>query len=267
MNLLLTENEVSSSSAYIGTDITDTSAQLPYENRSYIYDPIGNRTAAAEAGQTSAYTSNALNQYTEIAAAAQTDIPEYDDDGNLLKISADGMTMSYDGENRLSSAEYEGLSGDVNGDKSVNLTDAVTSLQVAAGMTPPGVTAVGDVSSDGKIGIEEAVYALQTAAGIRLPVESSRKLVMTYDYTGRRVRKAVYAENSLISEILFVYEGWNVIEEITRRGNAESSRYFVWGLDVSQSLQGAGGIGGLLCMADANALYYLKFSPKSVIPL
>jgi len=257
-------SEVISSSAFTGADINDTASPLAPEHRSYTYDPIGNRTAAAvwndteNIPETAAYTSNAVNQYTEIAAA-QTDIPEYDDDGNLLKLSADGPVMSYDGENRLSSVEYEGFLGDVNGDKAVNLADAVTSLQVAAGMTPPGVTAVGDVSADGRIGIEEAVYSLQSAAGIREPAESSRKLVMAYDYMGRRVKKAVYADGQLISETLFVYEGWNLIEEITRRGDTESSRYFVWGLDLSQSLQGAGGVGGLLYMADATASYYYLY--------
>ena len=147
----------------------------------------------------------------------------------------------------------------MNGDKSVNLADAVTSLQVAAGMTPPGVTAIGNISSDGKIGIEEAVYALQTAAGIREPAESSRKTAFAYDYMGRRVRKAVYANNELISETLFVWNGWNIIEEITRQNGTESSRYFVWGLDLSQSLQGAGGIGGLLCVSDATASYHYLY--------
>ena len=222
----------------------------------YTYDPIGNRITAGDSSGITDCTANALNQYTEIAAVAQTDIPEYDDDGNLLKISADGPVMSYDGENRLSTVEYEGLLGDVNGDKSVNLADAVTSLQVAAGMTPPGVTAAGDVSADGKIGIEEAVFALQVSAGLRAAATAARKTVFAYDYMGRRVKKAVYVNGLLLSETLFVYEGWNVIEEITRVNGSDSSRYFVWGLDLSQSLQGAGGIGGLLCMSDATASYH-----------
>ena len=40
---------------------------------------------------------------------------------------------------------------------------------------------------------------------------------------------------------------------------SDSSRYFVWGLDLSQTLQGAGGIGGLLCMANANTSYYYLY--------
>ena len=33
----------------------------------------------------------------------------------------------------------------------------------------------------------------------------------------------------------------------------------MWGLDLSQSLQGAGGIGGLLCVSDATASYYYLY--------
>lgn len=64
---------------------------------------------------------------------------------------------------------------------------------------------------------------------------------------GRRVKKTVYDYSAgswnLEKELLFVYDGWNLVEEITVAGATESSRYFVWGLDLSQSLQGAGGIG------------------------
>ncbi|MGE0087827.1 MAG: RHS repeat-associated core domain-containing protein, partial [Desulfococcaceae bacterium] len=55
------------------------------------------------------------------------------------------------------------------------------------------------------------------------------------------------------------WNDWNMTEEITRVNGSDSSRYFVWGLDLSQSLQGAGGIGGLLSMADANASYHYLY--------
>ena len=62
-------------------------------------------------------------------------------------------------------------------------------------------------------------------------------------------------------EIYFVYDGWNIIEEITRVGGSDTSRYFVWGLDISQSLQGAGSIGGLIASVDAStpAMYYYQY--------
>lgn len=56
--------------------------------------------------------------------------------------------------------------GDVNGDSSVNLADAILALKVAAGMNP-SVSLSADVNSDSKIGLTEVVYILQKIAGLR----------------------------------------------------------------------------------------------------
>lgn len=80
---------------------------------------------------------------------------------------------------------------------------------------------------------------------------------------GRRVQKTVYDYESsawvIKKEILFVYDGWNVIKEITRIGGSDTNHYFVWGLDISQTLQGAGGVGGLLAMVEGSNTYHYCF--------
>ena len=43
----------------------------------------------------------------------------------------------------------------------------------------------------------------------------------------------------------FVYDGWNLMAELNATNNAVI-RSFMWGLDLSGSPQGAGGVGGLL---------------------
>lgn len=48
-----------------------------------------------------------------------------------------------------------------------------------------------------------------------------------------------------IEDTRFFYDGWNLLYELDLLSTAPSRRY-VWGLDLSQSLQGAGGVGGLL---------------------
>ncbi|MFA5343213.1 MAG: RHS repeat-associated core domain-containing protein [Kiritimatiellia bacterium] len=78
------------------------------------------------------------------------------------------------------------------------------------------------------------------------------KLEFAYDYMSRRVSKKVYKYESEIwnlqSEMRFAYDGWNLIREITTTPIPPYSvtNSYVWGLDLSGSLQGAGGIGGLL---------------------
>jgi len=62
--------------------------------------------------------------------------------------------------------------GNVNGDTSVNLTDAILALKVIAGMNPTGIrpnyaTSGVDVNGNGKIGMAEVVYILQHVAGLR----------------------------------------------------------------------------------------------------
>jgi RHS repeat-associated protein len=69
----------------------------------------------------------------------------------------------------------------------------------------------------------------------------------TYDGQGRRVRKTVFDSTlqTLTSDTRYFYDGWNVIYEDDVLASADT-KYYVWGLDLSQSLQGAGGVGGLL---------------------
>jgi len=58
--------------------------------------------------------------------------------------------------------------GDVNGDNSVNLADAIVALQTLSGLTSAGTAyKTGDVNSDGKIGLGEAIYILQNLGGMR----------------------------------------------------------------------------------------------------
>lgn len=46
-----------------------------------------------------------------------------------------------------------------------------------------------------------------------------------------------------ISEHRFVYDGWNLVAVLNSSLNMQQS--FMWGLDLSGTLQGAGGVGGL----------------------
>lgn len=80
------------------TGVRDPAQPQPLET--FAYDPAGNRTAATQAGFSTAYTTNDLNQYTAISAAA----PTYDIAGNLLT-GLGSFVYGYDSQNRLVSAE------------------------------------------------------------------------------------------------------------------------------------------------------------------
>ncbi|MEE4355185.1 MAG: dockerin type I repeat-containing protein [Desulfococcaceae bacterium] len=51
--------------------------------------------------------------------------------------------------------------GDVNGDGTVDLKDAIISLQIVAGMSPDNVKLAADINNDKKIGVEEAICILR----------------------------------------------------------------------------------------------------------
>lgn len=94
----------------------------------------------------------------------------------------------------------------------------------------------------------------------RLPVDGAAKEEYVYDYLGRRAEKKVftYAAGawSLTSTTAFIYDGWNLIAEKTSHPSPVTS-FYVWGLDLSGSLQGAGGIGGLLSrVTDGGVQHY-----------
>ena len=65
----------------------------------YSYDPAGNRISVIDQNVTTDYTTNPMNQYTQVGATFYG----YDDDGNLTsKVDASGTTTyEYDSENRL----------------------------------------------------------------------------------------------------------------------------------------------------------------------
>jgi len=54
----------------------------------------------------------------------------------------------------------------------------------------------------------------------------------------------------------FVYDGWNLVAEVRDQMPEVGTNYYVWGLDLSGSLQGAGGIGGLIAAVQDGEAYF-----------
>jgi RHS repeat-associated protein len=94
-----------------------------------------------------------------------------------------------------------------------------------------------------------------------VPVTGSSKLEFVYDYMGRRAQKKVFGYSSgswiLTSDVSYLYDGWNMIAELDDTGQPTAS--YVYGLDLSQSLQGAGGVGGLLTRVEGGSGYSYTF--------
>ncbi|WP_176014020.1 RHS repeat domain-containing protein [Victivallis sp. Marseille-Q1083] len=104
----------------------------------------------------------------------------------------------------------------------------------------------------------------------------------TYDYLSRRIRQKVILKSGATgqtqSEVAYVYDGWNVVGVYdTTTATPTFQKGYLWGEDLSGSLQGAGGVGGLLAEkrggqtylpvydGNGNIMSYLNASTKASV--
>ena len=84
-------------------------------------------------------------------------------------------------------------------------------------------------------------------------VGPQQRIDFAYDWRGRRISKKVWNNTAgtgtpMLDE-RYLYDGWNLLVQLNATNNVVI-RSYVWGSDLSGSLQGAGGVGGLLEVND-----------------
>ncbi|HRT10484.1 MAG TPA: RHS repeat-associated core domain-containing protein [Candidatus Paceibacterota bacterium] len=121
----------------------------------------------------------------------------------------------------------------------------------------------GNLTNDGRWSYtwdaENRLISMQAVSAV--PSAAKRKLDFAYDHQGRRVQKVVSSWNgsAYVPQYTnrFVYDGWNLVAILNSDFSLLTS--FTWGLDLSGTMEGAGGVGGLLWMtvpSGANAGTY-----------
>ncbi|WOO40074.1 RHS repeat-associated core domain-containing protein [Rubellicoccus peritrichatus] len=138
------------------------------------------------------------------------------------------------------------------------------SFFIPPAVVQPAYDSDGNLTYDGRWNYvwngENRLIEMTTAANAVTAGVPKQKLEFAYDSIGRRFKKEVYVDDdgngtddwttSYVS--YFVYDGWNLITEYKLAGPADpqstikDAQYYTWGLDLSGTLQGAGGVGGLL---------------------
>jgi len=114
-----------------------------------------------------------------------------------------------------------------------------------------GVSAAPDHDEDGNL-TEQGNWIYKWNAENRLieaySFAEDKKLEFVYDYLGRRVEKKVtqISTTTVTDEEQFLYDGWNLVAVYDVSNSNALVKTHTWGLDLSQTLQGAGGVGGLL---------------------
>jgi len=110
----------------------------------------------------------------------------------------------------------------------------------------------GNLTNDGRWSFvrdaENRLVRMEPSGTVTPPAGSRRKLEFAYDYMGRRIWRRITNLDTaaVLSENKFVYDGWNLCAEIDALNPQPRTliRSYVWGTDLSGSLQGAGGVGG-----------------------
>jgi RHS repeat-associated protein len=82
--------------------LTQAGIPNPLQTIDYSYDKLGNLVSKNNNGTTFTFTSNNLNQYTQVTSGSRSDVPSYSANGNL--ISYNQASYSYDSDSRLTKA-------------------------------------------------------------------------------------------------------------------------------------------------------------------
>lgn len=246
-------------------------AGLQYE---YEFDDIGNRSLTRSGGDTNGaglrtanYSPNLLNQYTS------RDIPPY------VEVHGEAATNATVTVNNLPTARRgKRFRAEVPADNSAGMiSQSLTNIAVLKNAGPASQDIVdtqtgsvlvpaspeaftydldGNTLADGRWtntwNGENRLIQIESHASV--PDEHKRKLVFSYDSQGRRISKDLYTWNTstlnydLSTQTKFLYDGWNLIAELTPTNTL--IRSYQWGLDLSGTGQGAGGVRGVLFLTD-----------------
>ena len=241
----------------------------------YGFDTIGNRTMASSGGDAAGanlrsqnYSANNLNQYT------QRSVPHYVQSLGAANSNATVSLWSAEGGYAPTSRKGEYFRGELavnnstgavwltltnlavltNGNNPDIITNTVGNAFVPLTPETFGYDVDGNLTNDGRWTLtwdaENRLVAMTSLA--TAPAGSKRKLEFAYDHQGRRIEKLVSTNNgsSYVAQRTnrFAYDSWNLVATLNPQSAILQS--YLWGLDLSGSMQGAGGVGGLLFIGD-----------------
>jgi len=255
-----------------GMTITEFAAGQKFN---YSYDDIGNRLTAFSGGndtgadqRETSYTTNALNQYYSIQNPRSLDVIVRSPAATIGVTSA-GNDVVLDNQATYSYHRAEITSWD---DVAQWVPVAVTSggqalsqghLWLPPANVSPFFDDDGNLLNDGRWSYawdgENRLVSMHRSSA----VGPNLLLEFRYDHRGRRIAKKVTDladNNNVLSNLRFVYDGWNLVAEFeVTEGNLSLVRSYTWGPDLSNTLQGAGGVGGLLAARSGTADFYPCF--------
>jgi len=227
----------------------------------YAHDDIGNRTQTKAGGdqnganlRSAGYFANSLNQYTN------RDVPGAVD---VMGLAFATNTVTVNNQATYRKGEYFRKEIQAN-NGSAPVWQSVTNAAAGQASITGHVfvqtnheqfyyDANGNLTDDGRWSYtwdaeNRLVYLVANTA-----VGPQNSIKFEYDWQGRRIHKQVWPNTGWsgtpTNDVLFVYDGWNLLTELNAT-NSAVIRSYVWASDLSGTMQGAGGVGGLLFICD-----------------
>jgi len=235
----------------------------------YAFDNIGNRTTSSAGGDQFGanlryenYTANNLNQYTARTVPGAVDIIGVAT--NTATVTVNYLASYRKGNYYRTQLPITNSAGPVY-QSVTNLAVLVegTNYNLQTNITgnilvPPAnqtfsYDADGNLLADGvwNYGWDGENRLVSMTNVSALAAASQKRLQFAYDYIGRRIQKIVATNNAgtwtNVSTNIFIYDGWNVIAQLNA-ANSTLTQSYQWGLDLSVSVAGAGGVGGLVAL-------------------
>jgi len=231
----------------------------------YGFDDIGNRNSTKTGGdptggnlRSASYTNNSLNQITG------RDVPAYLNVMGAATATATNVNVN----NVMAYRRGEYYRVELNPvNTSAAVWQSVTNRAVQSGTTNsvtgnlflPKHAEVFSYDADGNL-TNDGRWAYLWDGENRLvrqfgpttaPSGSVKALTYGYDWHGRRISKTVSNWSgsawSKVFDEKYLYDGWNLLGSLNG-SNSAVVLAFLWGCDLSGSMQGAGGVGGLLAV-------------------
>ena len=249
-----------------GKHYFDDGTPVPGQQFEYAYDTVGNRTGAKHGGDAAGtnlrgetYLADGLDRYTSRTAMGGRS-------ADILGLAAAGSSVTVNGTAAWRRGEYFraelGVGGSGPAWQNVDITTSggggVTGKKL---YVPPMLETYtydddGNLTGDGRWtytwDAENRLVRMETTAAAYGAGVPRQLLQFDHDDQGRRIRKRMSNWNGTAyvpaSDVRFALDGWNVVAELDGLGGNALLRSYLWGLDLSGTMDGAGGVGGLIAM-------------------
>ncbi len=251
--------ELTQAVGYLGSNVTTLTAPLPGRNFEYGYDNLGNREDANTTGVPGLKADYTPNNRNQIASRENHYVPVSGTVDAAAKVVVGGALAGQQGKYWSGEVVLDNTSGPARAD--IPVKAAKLSPQTKQTTTVPGLIAKAveslDYDEDGNLK-EDGLWIYKWDAENRLVEMTSTlpvvggftqyKLEFAYDYMGRRVEKKVTnLGTSTVTTRRYLYDGWDLVADLAVVSSQWSVvRSYTWGLDVTGTLGGAGGVGGLV---------------------